>query len=139
MTSEKKTFRPLTSNDVCEIYKLLNEERLVSFPLTQDACNKVDSIVANITQPHYGTEIYPTAEEKAVAYFYFLIKDHPFTDGNKRTATLTFYVICRINKLRRDESIQLDALAVLIEKIKEDDHKMVISVITKMLFRVPKV
>ena len=135
MTQVKKIFRPPTSSNVCEIYELLREEGLIAFPLTQEAKNKVDSLVANITGVYFGIEPYPSPEEKAVAYLYFLIKDHPFTDGNKRTATLTFYVICRVNKLERDRSIKMDELAVAIEKLEEVDPHAAIALITSALFK----
>jgi len=90
---EKKIFQPVTSSDVCRIYELLYSEGLVSFPLVAAGLNKVDALVATITQSYFGTEIYSTVEEKAVAYLYFLIKDHPFIDGNKRTASLVFLVV----------------------------------------------
>jgi prophage maintenance system killer protein len=34
--------------------------------------------------------LYPTLEEKAAHLLYFIIKDHPFSDGNKRIASLLF-------------------------------------------------
>ena len=34
----------------------------------------------------FGEPLYRTREEKAANLLYFLVKDHPFTDGNKRTA-----------------------------------------------------
>ncbi len=74
MTKEKKTFQPLTSNDVCQIYEYLLERNFLSFPLTQAGKNKVESLVSSITESHFGEEIYKTAEEKALAHLYFIIK-----------------------------------------------------------------
>lgn len=94
MMLAKKTFQPVQSGNVCEIYNILYEQKLVSFPLTKDAQNKVDALVTNLLGTYFGNELYPSAEEKAIAYLYFIIKDHPFTDGNKRTATVVFEVVC---------------------------------------------
>src|SRR5271155_2334370 len=90
MMKEKKIYQPVTSKNICRAYELLQSKNLVSFPITEEAKRKVEAIVGNINNPHFKVEIYETIEEKAVAYLYFLIKDHPFTDGNKRTACLVF-------------------------------------------------
>lgn len=134
MTPERKLFQPVTSSDVCEIYELLRSNGLISFPLTNEARHKIEAIVSTITQTHYDTEIYPTIEEKAFAYLFFLIKDHPFTDGNKRTATFTFSVVCTLNGLEENPDFPLDELAVFIEKIKEEDHHMVIRALAQTYF-----
>ena len=131
----KKTFQPVLSKDVCLIYELLYRRGFVSFPLTKEGQAGIDAVVASINGVYFGQNIYQTAEEKAVAYLYFLIKDHPFTDGNKRTAVLIFEIICRINDLRPNyKDAPLDAVAVFIEKTSEPDHHLVISALAKILF-----
>src|SRR5665213_195724 len=100
MTPERKPFQPPTSSDVCEIYKLLYSNGLVSFPITGEAFHKVDAIVANINATYFGVTRYRQPEEKATAYLYFIIKGHAFTDGNKRTAVLFFKVFCAFNTLK---------------------------------------
>jgi prophage maintenance system killer protein len=103
--------------------------------LTAEAEKKVDSLVASINGTYFGVESYTTIGEKIVAYLYFLIKDHPFTDGNKRTATLTFSVLCELNSLVPDyHGLGLDSLAVFIEKIQEDDYRHVIHLLASLLF-----
>ena len=114
---------------------MLVNQGYVSFPVTPYAEAKVSSALASINDPHFGVEIYTTNEEKAVAYLYFLIKDHPFTDGNKRTATLAFATLCSINDLQPDfQGLGLDSLAIFIEKIREQDHHIVIKAIAGVLF-----
>lgn len=119
------------------MYELLHRKGFVSFPLTSSSEDKVSSLVATITETYFGEEIYRTPEEKAVAYLYLLIKDHPFTDGNKRTASLIFTIVCEINMLNPifdDGNPSLDELAVFIEKIREPDHQKVIRLIANLLF-----
>lgn len=135
MTKGKKIYRQITSRDIFQAYEFLLRDRLISFPLTLEGERRVEAIVANINNSYYDTEIYSTAEEKAVAYFYFIIKDHPFTDGNKRTAVLVFLVFCNINKLNLElKNFELDQVAVLIEKIRENDHQKIIRAISRLLF-----
>ena len=134
---ERKTFQPVPPRSVCRIYELLHERELISFPLTRSGEERVSSIVATITGSYFGQEIYTSSQEKAVAYLYFLIKDHPFTDGNKRTASLVFSVVCDINELVPEfgnGNPTLDELAVFIERVREIDHQSVIRQIAKLLF-----
>ena len=135
MTQGKKIFQLVTSKDVCLIYELLHNRNFVSFPLTEESKNKVDALVISINSNYFDREIYSSTEEKAVAYLYFLIKDHPFTDGNKRTASLVFEVICDLNRLKPNYSeFTLDVVAVFIEKIQESDHQAVIRMLVNLLF-----
>ena len=46
----------------------------------------LESAVARPFQSAFGRDIYPTVVEKGVALFHSLIANHPFVDGNKRTA-----------------------------------------------------
>lgn len=43
----------------------------------------LQSILANLDQTMFGEELYKSAEEKAANLLYMVIKDHPFSDGNK--------------------------------------------------------
>lgn len=94
---------------------MLISEKLLHFPLTSENKIKIESIVSSINHTYFHKQIYNTVEEKAVAYLYFLIKDHPFIDGNKRTASLVFQIFCDINKIKPIfDNFQLDELVVFI-------------------------
>lgn len=56
----------------------------------QERNGGLDSILHNIEQTFDGESLYKTAEEKAAHLLYFVIKDHPFTDGNKRIGSFMF-------------------------------------------------
>jgi len=134
-TKGRKPFQQVTSNAVCRTYELLHSKNLISFPITAEAREKVDALVTNISRSYWEKEIYPSHELKAVAYLYFLIKDHPFTDGNKRTASLVFSIVCDINELSPNYSeAELDEIAVFIEKVQEADHQSVIQILASVLF-----
>ena len=51
---------------------------------------KLEGILAAVYQNVFGTEVYPSIEEKAANLLYFLIKDHPFADGCKRIGASIF-------------------------------------------------
>lgn len=48
------------------------------------------SIVTTIYQGFGGEDFYPTVEEKAANLLYLVVKDHPISDGNKRSAAALF-------------------------------------------------
>ncbi|MFO1257834.1 MAG: virulence protein RhuM/Fic/DOC family protein [Gammaproteobacteria bacterium] len=56
----------------------------------QERDGGLDSILNNIEQTFGGEPLYKTPEEKAAHLLYFVIKDHPFTDGNKRIGSFMF-------------------------------------------------
>lgn len=51
---------------------------------------KLNGIIAAVYQNIYGTELYPSIEEKAANLLYFWVKDHPFVDGCKRIGASVF-------------------------------------------------
>ena len=52
--------------------------------------NAVEGIASNIFQSFSGRELYPSVEDKAAHLLYFMVKNHPFTDGNKRSGAFAF-------------------------------------------------
>ena len=52
--------------------------------------DRLAGILGNIEQTMFGEPLYRSREEKAAHLLYFVVKDHPFSDGNKRIAALLF-------------------------------------------------
>ena len=50
----------------------------------------LDALLGNIAQTVFGEAAYPSIESKAAHLLYFVIKNHPFTDGNKRSGAFLF-------------------------------------------------
>lgn len=48
------------------------------------------AILGNLEQTVFGEPAYPTIESKAAHLLYFVVKNHPFTDGNKRSGAFLF-------------------------------------------------
>ena len=48
------------------------------------------SLLGNLEQSVFGEPAYPTVESKAAHLLYFVVKNHPFTDGNKRSGAFLF-------------------------------------------------
>src|SRR5262249_45128269 len=58
--------------------------------LGQERGDGLAGLLGNIEQTFGGAPLYPSVEERAAALLYFVIKDHPFVDGNKRVGSLLF-------------------------------------------------
>lgn len=84
-------------------------------------------IIGNIYQTFDQQELYPSIEEKAAHLLYFIIKDHPFTDGNKRIGSFLFIVfLAQNNYLYRkngEKKLNDNALTALALLIAESDPK----------------
>jgi death on curing protein len=59
----------------------------------------VDSAVTRPFQAVFGHELFPSLHDKAAALFHSLIADHPFENGNKRTAVLALDLFLAANGL----------------------------------------
>lgn len=134
MMREKNKFQQLTSNEVCQIYELLREDNKISFSIPIDAYSKIDSLVSNTVGSNYGSDNYQTIGEKIVAYLYFIIKNHCFVDGNKRTGVLCFKLLCTRNKLNINiPDTELDEVAIFLEKT-VGNHQVIIKSVADFLF-----
>jgi death-on-curing protein len=59
----------------------------------------LESAVLNCYQSFGEDELYPSAAEKAARMAFAICKNHPFVDGNKRTAVTAMLVILRLNAI----------------------------------------
>jgi prophage maintenance system killer protein/predicted XRE-type DNA-binding protein len=98
------------------------------------------SILGNIEQTFDGRALYPSMEERAAALLYFAIKNHPFTDGNKRIGSLLFvHYLEKNGRLFRDDgssrfdSNALVALALLVAESDPKQKDLVMRLILAML------
>jgi prophage maintenance system killer protein len=87
----------------------------------QDQEGHLQGILGSIHQTFDGEELYPSVEEKAAHLLYFLIKDHPFSDGNKRIGSFLFLLFLRENELLEISGINENGLVALALLIAESD------------------
>jgi prophage maintenance system killer protein len=85
----------------------------------------VSGIVGNVMQTFGGKELYPTVEEKAAHLLYFMVKDHPFTDGNKRSGAYSFVWFLNEAGILNVEKLTPSALTAMTVLVAESDpnHK----------------
>lgn len=125
------------SEMLCEVYSELHNRQQVSFPLRWEHRQKIDSIVKTVNSQFFGFSRYPKSEDKATAYLYFLIKNHPVVDGNKRLAILWFEVYCVIKNLSPTKRYPLDVIAVAIEQSDSSEKDEFIELLKEVLFLRP--
>lgn len=98
----------------------------------------VAGIVGNVFQSVFGQDAYETLEEKAAHTLYFFVKNHPFTDGNKRSGAFAFiWFLNKAGLLRRDSLSPeaLTALTLLVAESNPKDRDRVIGLILQILKR----
>ena len=94
----------LTYSETKEVLSTLKQELINKKEATElfanEKANELEGIINNLYQTFGGVELYPTIEDKASHLLYFIIKDHPFNDGNKRSASFLFvYFLNKCNYL----------------------------------------
>ncbi|ABI56474.1 RhuM family protein [Alkalilimnicola ehrlichii MLHE-1] len=81
----------------------------------RDRGDGLASILGNLEQSMFGEFLYKTREERAAHLLYFVIKNHPFSDGNKRSGAFLFLLYLRQEGMRLTLNEQgLTALTLLI-------------------------
>lgn len=97
------------------------------------------ALLGNLEQSVFGEPAYPTIETKAAHLLYFVIKNHPFSDGNKRSGAFLFVDFLARNGrlLRSDEpvinDVGLAALTLLVAESEPSAKNVMIRLIENML------
>jgi prophage antirepressor-like protein len=96
------------------------------------------NIVSNIFQSFGGEDLYPSLEEKAAHLLYFMVKNHPFIDGNKRSGAFAFIWFIGRAQLLDLQRLSPEALTALTLFTAESDPKekdRMIGVILQLITR----
>ena len=106
----------------------------------QERGEQLSGILRSIEQTFDGQPLYPSVEARAAHLLYFVIKDHPFVDGNKRIGSLLFLEYLRLNGalLHSDSTPRfadnaLVALALLVAESDPGHKELLIRVILNLL------
>lgn len=98
------------------------------------------SSIANIYQSFAGAELYPSIEEKAAHLLYFVVKNHSFSDGNKRIAAFLFiwfldknHILYRKDGSKRIADNALVALTLMIAESKADEKDIMAQVVVNLI------
>jgi prophage maintenance system killer protein len=106
----------------------------------QERGDALESVLLNIEQTFGGEPLYPTIESRAAHLLYFVIKDHPLSDGNKRTGSLLFLDYLRRNNALlgsngqpRFSDTALVALALLVAESEASHKDLVVRLVLNLL------
>ena len=85
----------ITVQDIYELHAQLENAFVLSSGVRDE--NLLSSAVNTPFQTFMGNDLYPSIYDKAAQLCYGIANNHPFTDGNKRTALHSMYVYLIIN------------------------------------------
>lgn len=99
-----------------------------------------EGILRSILQTFDGNYLYPTIEEQSAHLLYFVIKNHPFSDGNKRIGAFLFVWfleknshLLKHNGERKINDNALTALALLVAQSNPEDKELMIRLICNLI------
>lgn len=98
--------------------------------------DSIAGIIGNVMQSFGGEELYPTVEAKAANLLYFIVKNHPFVDGNKRSGAYAFIWYLRLAKILDVTKITpaaLTAITLLIAESNPKDKEKMIGLVCTLL------
>ncbi|MFT7507353.1 MAG: prophage maintenance system killer protein [Acidimicrobiales bacterium] len=99
-----------------------------------------EGVLKGLGQTFGGKQLYLSIDEKAAHLLYFVVKDHMFVDGNKRTGAFLFLRFLYENKYLTDKKgtvkindSALTALTLLVAKSDPKDKEVMIALITQLI------
>ena len=140
-----------TEESVHELYKLTYDEAIEQINIWRDFQkagklfgNEKDesfkSSLSTIYQTFDEIDLYPSLEEKAANLLYFVVKNHSFSDGNKRIAAGLFVYFLDLNNRLYNEfgnkrigDNALVAITIMIAESKSDEKEMMIKLVVNLI------
>jgi death-on-curing family protein len=125
---------------IAELKKQLIRKKEASELFGNQKDDSFAGILGNILQSFGGEYVYKSIEEQAAHLLYFVIKNHPFNDGNKRIGAFLFIWFLEKNKHRFKKSGELKindnalvALALLVAQSNPSDKEIMIKLIINLI------
>ena len=98
--------------------------------------------LAAIYQSFGETDLYPSIEEKAAHLLYFVVKNHSFSDGNKRIAAAIFLHFLRRNNMLYEISGEksmadstLIAITLMIAESRPQEKDIIVKIVANLIAR----
>ena len=96
--------------------------------------------LANVFQTYDKRQLYPSIEEKAANLLYFLVRNHPFVDGNKRIAAFMFLwflgknrALYRSDQSKRIADNALVALTLMVAESKPQEKDLIVNMTVNLI------
>jgi len=103
--------------------ELLKKSEATEIFAQERSAESVEGIIGNVMQSFGGKDLYPSLEEKAAHLLYFMVKNHPFIDGNKRSGAFSFIWFLKRSGLLNPARLTPAALTALTLLIAESNPK----------------
>ena len=98
------------------------------------------SSIGQIYQTFDGAELYPSVEEKAAMLLYLVVKNHSFSDGNKRIAATLFLwfmanngILYGVNGNKRIADATLVAITLMIAESRSEEKDTMVKVVVNLI------
>ena len=143
LSIEKTTQQALfyaTYENAMEQIKRLRNKFGASVLFGNEKDDSFKSSIGQIYQTFDGKELYPSVEEKAAMLLYLVIKNHSFSDGNKRIAATLFLwflnnnqILYNIDGSKRISDSALVALTLMIAESKTEEKDVMVKVVVNLI------
>ncbi len=147
---DKESFSPakvnkkkvkLTADELYEGISVLKAELMKKGEATRNFAQErnreaLEGIIGNVMQSFGGKELYPSIQAKAAHLLYFVVKNHPFVDGNKRSGAYAFVWFLEKTKVLNIHKLTptaLTALTILIAESNPKDKEKIISLVSALI------
>jgi len=103
--------------------ELMSQGQATDLFAREKRAKSLEWIFWNIFQTYGWADVYPSLEEKAAHFLYFVVKNHPFIDGNKRTGAFCFLWFLSKVGYRFESTITPQALTAITLLVAESNPK----------------
>lgn len=138
-TTKKEPFRA-TYDNAMEVINALKEKFGGSKWFANEKDDSFKSSIGQIYQTFGGEELYPSVEEKAAMLLYLVVKNHSFSDGNKRIAAMLFLWFLNNNRVlyakdghKRIADNTLVALTLMIAESRTEEKDVMVKVVVNLI------
>lgn len=140
-TTKEESFRA-TYDNAMEAINALKEKFGGSKWFANEKDDSFKSSIGQIYQTFGGEELYPSVEEKAAMLLYLVVKNHSFSDGNKRIAAMLFLWFLNNNRVlyaedghKRIADNTLVALTLMIAESRTEENDVMVKVVVNLINR----
>jgi len=125
ITKEKVTVQADNLYKDVENFKkeLIKQNQATEIFAQEKNSKSLEGILGNVLQSAFGNDVYPSVEGKAAHLLYFIVKNHPFTDGNKRTGAFAFVWFLSKTNIDFKNRITPEALTTITLLVAESNPK----------------
>ena len=138
-TTKNEPFRA-TYDNAMEAINALKDKFGGSQWFANEKDESFKSSIGQIYQTFGGEELYPSVEEKAAMLLYLVVKNHSFSDGNKRIAAMLFLWFLNNNRVlyaedghKRIADNTLVALTLMIAESRTEEKDIMVKVVVNLI------